>query len=57
MNCTTLADRLTDFLEGELTPAEESAAIAHLSTAHPVKGCSLTPERSSSSLTNTAEPS
>ena len=32
MNCATLADRLTDFLEGELTPAEESAAIAHLST-------------------------
>ena len=38
MNCATLADRLTDFLEGELTPAEESAAIAHLSTCTSCEG-------------------
>ena len=38
MNCATLADRLTDFLEGELTPGGEAAAIAHLSTCTSCEG-------------------
>ena len=38
MNCSTLAERLTDFLEGELTPDEEAAAIEHLSTCTSCEG-------------------
>lgn len=32
MNCETLASELTSFLEGELSPDDESAAIEHLAT-------------------------
>lgn len=32
MNCETLAEGLTDFLEGDLEPADEAAALEHLST-------------------------
>lgn len=34
MNCQTLAAHLTDFLEGDLSPDEESAALEHLSTCN-----------------------
>lgn len=32
MTCDELAERLTDFLEGDLGAAEEAAAIEHLAT-------------------------
>lgn len=32
MDCATLAAHLTDFLEGDLAPEEEMAALDHLST-------------------------
>ena len=32
MQCHELAERLTDFLEGDLTAPEEAAALEHLST-------------------------
>ena len=34
MDCATLAAHLTDFLEGELAPEEEMAALDHLSSCH-----------------------
>ena len=32
MECSELAERLTDLLEGELGEAEEAAAVEHLAT-------------------------
>ncbi|MEX2620836.1 MAG: zf-HC2 domain-containing protein [Egibacteraceae bacterium] len=32
MRCDEMADRLTDLLEGDLSAAEEQAALAHLAT-------------------------
>ena len=34
MQCHELAERLTDFLEGDLTAPEEAAALEHLSTCN-----------------------
>lgn len=34
MDCEQLAERLTDFLQGDLEEAEEQAAIEHLATCH-----------------------
>jgi anti-sigma factor RsiW len=32
MRCADLAERLTEFMEGELSPDEESAALEHLAS-------------------------
>jgi len=32
MNCSELADRLTDLLEGDLSEDDEAAAVEHLAT-------------------------
>ncbi len=34
MRCDELAERLTDFLEGDLDPQTEEAAIEHLATCN-----------------------